>query len=469
MDKYKKLFSNTLIFGIGTFSSKILVLLMTRLYTQYMTPADYGAVNLVIQAGNLLLPLATVGITNGIIRFGLDKAVNKADVFTTGILTFICGYGMLLLFEPLLTKIPYFEGRIWMVYLFLFTSSLRSLCSQFVRSRQLIRLYALDGILSTITTILFTVLFLVSLDMGITGYMLAIILSDALSALFLFFTASLHRYFRITRLNTGVTGAMLRYSVPLIPTTIFWWITNTSDHYIVTHILGDAANGLYVAAYKIPTIIVLVSTIFMDAWQVSAVTENDNIDKERYGRFFTRIFTAYQAAIFVVSAGLILFAKVIIKILAAQSYYDAWRYIPILLIATDFSCMVTFTGSIYMVEKRSVFTLVTTLLGAVINVVLNLLLIPQLGVNGAALATFVSYFVVFVIRAIHTRKIIRINWQPVRLTVNTLILAVQSVVILYSFQGWVYVEILLTAVMLVLNMGPLLATVQKIFKKAKRA
>ena len=299
--------------------------------------------------------------------------------------------------------------------------------------------------------------------------MLAIILSDALSTLFLFLTASLYKYLKIKRLNRGVLNAMLRYSVPLIPTTVFWWITNTSDHYIVTYILGDAANGLYVAAYKIPTIIVLVSTIFMDAWQVSAVTENDSVDKKRYGRFFTKIFTAYQAAIFVVSSGLILFAKVIIRILAAQSYYDAWRYIPILLIATAFSCMVTFTGSIYMVEKRSVFTLVTTLLGAVTNIILNFLLIPKLGVNGAALATFVSYLVVFVIRAIHTRQIVDINWQPVRLTINTLILAGQSIVILYSFQGWVYVEILLTALMILFNIGPLLATVQKIFRKTKKA
>ena len=110
MDKYKKLFSNTLIFGIGTFSSKILVLLMTRLYTQYMSPADYGSVNLVIQAGNLLLPLATMGITNGIVRFGLDRAVNKADVFTSGVLTFTCGYGILLLFEPCCPGYPTLKG-----------------------------------------------------------------------------------------------------------------------------------------------------------------------------------------------------------------------------------------------------------------------------------------------------------------------------------------------------------------------
>lgn len=84
VDKYKKLLSNTLIFAIGTFSSKLLVFFLTRLYTAVLTESEYGAVDLIQQTGNLLLPLVTLGITNAVIRFGLDRGVKKAMYLRRG-------------------------------------------------------------------------------------------------------------------------------------------------------------------------------------------------------------------------------------------------------------------------------------------------------------------------------------------------------------------------------------------------
>ncbi|MFR1759779.1 MAG: lipopolysaccharide biosynthesis protein, partial [Christensenellaceae bacterium] len=82
MDKYKKLVSNTVIFAIGTFSSKLLVFLLMPLYTRVLSESDYGVVDLLMQTGNLLLPLVSLGINNAIIRFGLDKSSDSREVFT---------------------------------------------------------------------------------------------------------------------------------------------------------------------------------------------------------------------------------------------------------------------------------------------------------------------------------------------------------------------------------------------------
>lgn len=76
MDKYKKLIYNTFIFGISTFSSKILVFLLLPLYTRILSNADYGVVDLIVQTANLLIPIVSIGVTNGVIRFGLDKSNN---------------------------------------------------------------------------------------------------------------------------------------------------------------------------------------------------------------------------------------------------------------------------------------------------------------------------------------------------------------------------------------------------------
>lgn len=181
VDKYKKLLSNTFIFGVSTFSSKVLVFLLLPLYTRILTNADYGVVDLIVQTSNLLIPIVTVGITNGVIRFGLDRSINRNDVFSTGLFTIFCGFGIFLLFEPLLTKVQYISGYTLLIYCFVFMSSLRSLCTQFVRAKLMVRLFAFDGVLSTITTIAFTVLFLVVFKLGINGYILAIIMSFFLS------------------------------------------------------------------------------------------------------------------------------------------------------------------------------------------------------------------------------------------------------------------------------------------------
>lgn len=461
MNKYKALLSNTVIFAIGTFSSKMLVFLLMPLYTRVLDNNEYGTVDLIIQTGNMLLPLVSIGIINGVIRFGLDKTYHKKDVFSTGVISVIIGFTVLLLFEPLLSKMQYIQGHTALIYVFILMSSLRSLCSQFVRAKGLVRLYAFDGILSTITTILFNLLYLVALNWGILGYVLAIVSSDFLSIMFLMTTAKLGRYIKFRGLDSVTFWAMLRYSIPLIPNTLFWWITNVSDRYLVTYMVpaGAAANGLYAVAYKIPTVINLVSSIFMDAWQMAAVSEKKGKKRDI---FFSRVFYNYQSLIFTAASGLILFSKLITMILVSEDFYESWQYIPFLLMATTYSCMVSFLGSVYMVEKKSVMNLVTTASGAILNIIFNLLLIPKYGVNGAAFATFISYFSVFLLRVLDTKRYMKVRWQAAKIALNTIVLLLQSWVLIAEFPFWILIEILLTGVMMVLNLGAILASLRKI-------
>lgn len=468
MDKYKKLISNTLIFAIGTFSSKVLVFLLMPFYTRVLTRGQLGTADLIVQTSNLIIPIVSVGISNAIIRFGLDRSNDKRDVFTGGITILGCGYILFLLLRPVLVRIPMMEEHITylhLIYLYVFASCLRALCSQFVRAREYVRLYAFDGVLSTATVILFNVIFLVVFHLGITGYVLATICSDLFSAIFLFWIAKLYRFIQFKRMDWDVAKEMLRFALPLIPANIFWWITNVSDRYFVAYMINNEANGLYAMAYKIPTMIILVSGIFTDAWQMSAITEQDS----GRDRFFTNVASAYQAIIFTAGSGLILFTKVLGKILWAPAFYDAWQYVPFLVLATVFSCFVTFLGSIYMAEKRSVATLVTTIAGALLNIILNFLLIPHFGVNGAAFATFVSYFIVFVLRAVDTRRFVKIYWNLPKLMSNIAVLLVQCWIMLQARKNWVYPVAALCALVIAINFRLLLMNAHKILSRRKRA
>lgn len=462
MDKYKRLASNTLIFAIGTFSSKLLTFFLTRLYTAVLEQAEFGITDLIQQSGNLLLPLVTLGITNAVVRFGLDKGVRKSDVFTTGLLSLAGGFVVLLLIAPLLGMIELLSGRVWLLCLFVLMSSLRSLCAQFVRADNRIKLFAVDGILSTITTILFNVLYLVVLDWGVFGFIFSIVCADALSVIFLFAVARLDRFIKFRGLDTAISRSMLKYAIPLIPNTVLWWITNVSDRYIVTAVWGEEYNGLYAAAYKIPSLIMLASGIFMDAWQISAITEEKERDK-----FYTRVMSMYSVFLFAMASGIVLFTRVIPHVLFAPAYYEAWKYIPLLVISMVFTCMVNFLGSIYMVEKKSVRSLVTAAISAVINILLNLWWIPLYGVNGAAAATLVCYLVVFAIRLVDTRRYIRICWNWVRLIGCTVLLLLQTVLLLTEVPLWWLWEIVLFAAVLTLCGKELWNSVKGVLRRSK--
>ena len=462
MDKYRKLISNTFIFAVGTFSSKVLVFLLMPLYTNVLSEEQFGMVDLMVQVGNFLLPIVSCGIINGIIRFGLDKYYKKSDVFTTGFLTVFAGFGILLLLEPLLSNIPYLKENTFLIYIFVLMSSLRSLCSQFVRAKGYVKLYALDGILSTATTIFFNVLYLVVLKWGINGYMLAMISADTLSSIFLFYLAGLRHYLHFRRLNLSTAREMLRYSVPLIPNSIFWWINNMASRYLIAWFLGAQANGLFAVAYKIPTIIVLMSNIFMDAWQMSAVSDTSS----KRSSFFTHVFLCYQASICTAASGLILFSKVITKILVSDAFYPSWKFIPFLLLSTVFSCMSTFLGSVYMVEKKSILNFITTGIGALVNVGLSFFLIQtDLQANGAAIATFISYLLVFLLRVVDTRRFLPMKFHFSRLVFNTVVLLAQAIIMILEIRGWILFELLLTGLMVIANIGSLFATLRRLLAK----
>lgn len=468
MDKYKKLASNTIIFAIGTFSSKILSFLLMPFVTRMMTTADYGSADLIQQTVNVLIPIVTLQVNSAALRFSLDKAKNKADVFTVGVRTTIIGFIVFLFFAypiSLITINDFKLGEyIVLVYVFVLVSGFRQLCQQFVRGSGRVKLYAIDGIIATATTLLFTFLFLSPLKMGVTGYILAIIASDACSVIFFFVTAKLYKGIRPHLMEKRIAGQMLKYCVPLIPTVILWWIINVSDRYMITYFVDSSANGLYTAASKIPNFVILFSQIFIDAWQLSAVDEYGDRKK---ARFFSKVFRVYSGGVFAVASALILFCQLFTKILVAPSYYDSWKYVPILIIATTYSCIVNFLASVYMAEKKSFMALLTASSGAVTNIVLNLVFIPKMGANGAAIATVCAFLMVFITRGANTRKYVKMNFQLPTMIVETVILIVQSALILWLKSGVVLyvIEALLFALMFLVNIRQVKELLDLIFAR----
>ena len=472
MDKYKKLASNTIVFAIGTFSSKLLTLVLTFFYTRVMATGDFGGATLIQNAVNILVPIVTLAVNSAALRFALDKNSDKKCVFSTGVATTVIGFAVFCLFAPVVMRITIndfnFGQYTILLYLMLLGSSLRQLCQQFVRGCGHVKLYAVDGVIATATSAGFTFLYLGAFHWGIYGYILAIFTSDMLSVLFMFVVAKLWRYVNFrTGLRKSTVFPMLKYCIPLIPTIILWWIINVSDQYMVTYFNG----GIYTSAYKIPNFVTIFASIFIDAWQLSAVDEYDNKGKSE---FFTKVFKTYSGALLAVGALLIAGSRIITDLYLGEDYYDSWHYVPILVIATTFSNLVNFYASVYMAEKKSMLSMMTAGTGAVLNVVLNFILIPVIGPYGAAIATAVSFVVVFVIRVINTKKFVNIKINYFTFIPSVVLLLAAAAVMIFEVAGeWgsFGIACALAVCVILINIKSLLAIVplvlQRFFKKRK--
>lgn len=299
--------------------------------------------------------------------------------------------------------------------------------------------------------------------MGIVGYMLAIIIADFCSVIFLILGSKAYKNISFGKLDFAITRQMIRFSLPLMPTSLLWWVVNVSDRYFVKYMIDSSANGLYAASYKIPTILTLVSAIFLDAWQISAVSENKSKSRNK---FYSDIFRSFQGAIFVVGSVLILTAKLVTKLLLAESYYASWQYIPMLIFATVFSCFVVFMGNIYLAEKKNIATLLTTVLGAALNLALNGPFIKIFGVQGAAIATCISYFVVYAARVIDIKRCDKdMQLSSWRVLVNSALMLTQTLIMILEVTFWLPLQILLLAATVVFNYKMLLQLIKKVLKK----
>lgn len=462
MNKYQTLAANTILMSVGTFGSKLLVFLMVRFYTGYLTPAEYGTADLITQTANLLIPLVSLDITDAVFRFAAERRGGRTEAFSVGLRVITLGSAGLLLVIALLQGVPAVRAYGFLLASFVIASCYHALCAHFVRARGNTALFAAQGLFNTALFIGLNVLFLAVFHWGIRGYVLSTTVANLITTGLLVFRARLWRYAGLAP-RRGLRRQMLRYCIPLIPTAVFWWIMGVSDRYMVKWFLGSDANGIYAVAYKIPTILTILATVFMDAWQLSAIAESDG-DRQAHLRFYGRIWDAFASAVFLCAGGIIALSPLLIRLLAEEAYYSAWQYIPVLTLSMAAAAFSNFMGSVYVVTKQSKASFWTSLVGAGSNIVLNLWLIPQIGLQGAA-ATFLSCLAVFLIRLVNARQLLPFPLSGRKLALGVGILLLQTLFLLFRWPGWLPVQIAGLLALLLLGLPAILATLRVVFHR----
>lgn len=426
-NKYSYLLKNMGILTISNFGSKILSFLLIPLYTSVLTTSEYGTYDLYLTTLSLFIPILTLNIVDAVIRFSMDSKYDTNKVFSVGVNYILKSCVVFLVIISLNHVFDIFKifNDYWIYLFFMYIGNVvYDLFVRFARGIDRVVDVAIAGFLNTAATLLFNILFLLVFKYGLIGYFRATIYAYLVAIVYLAIRISVFKRYNFKQ-DYQLKSEMLSYSKPLIVDTLSWWITNVSDRYIIIWLVGVAANGIYSLAYKIPSVLNLFQSIFMQAWILSAVKEFDN----KAGKFYSDIYSIYNTALVMICSILIIFDKMIAKILFAKDFYSAWQYAPFLMISVLFGSLCAVYNGIFNAAKDSKTLANTTLCGAILNIIGNVVLVHFVGTIGAAISTMLSYLCVWGLRTYKIKTIIKLKLPYLRHICSYFILLFQCIVL----------------------------------------
>ncbi len=402
-EKYSYLIKNTGILTISNFGSKFLSVLLVPLYTSILSTEEYGTYDFIATSIELMLPVFTLNIFDAVFRFAMDKEENRHVIFRVGMKIYymsLFGVMVFLVINSFLNVFRLFENYNTGWILLYASMAFYSFMQQYAKACERIKSLAIAGVLNTITICICNILFLLVFKWRLNGYLAAYILGAMIPSLYLFIEQKCYRILVLTtdkEKGKLLQKEMIRYSRPLILTNISWWIISASDRYMVTGICGIAQNGIYSIAYKIPNILSTVQHIFSQAWLISAVREFDTKDHDF---FYRKVYNQYCAIHVLLCSIIILLTRPISSLLYADEFYEAWRFVPWLVISSLFSGLSGYMGGILTAKKDTKALSMTTFSGAIFNVIFNFIFLFRYGTVGAAYATVLSYFLTWLLRIV---------------------------------------------------------------------
>lgn len=430
---YKRLASESAFYALGSVGGKLVLMGLLVLYTNYLSASEYGTVDLVASVVQLALPIVSLSVYDSTFRFIItaDKTV-RSQVLTNSILIVSAGNLVLALIAAVIVLVSHHDNEL-VIYgcAMLIAQAYRAVLSQFARGSGRMAVFAVDGLLLATVTGISGAFFLISLSMGIAGYFLSVILANVFSVIVLVVTTDALQMLRWKAWDAGLAHNMIRYSYPLIPNAVLWWLMSTSSRVVIVLLLGAGANGLFAVASRIPGLVTIFTSVFSQAWQVVSVRESG--EGEHAGIYSNTFDVFVRVNLIAVSAVLVLI-KPASAALFGDEFYQAWSLVPLLLFAAIFSNLSMYVGTAYITAKRTGGILQTSVVGGLANVILSFALIPFLGVLGAALSKCIASLAMLTIRVVQTRTLFRLQLRWRTLSILLAVVLCQTAVLYFGFS-----------------------------------
>ena len=414
-ERLKELLRHSAIYGLGSIVARILGVLLLPLYTRYLSPGDYGLIETLVALSAVLAALVAQGMKSAFFRFYFDSAeegrrllvVRTAFWYVMGAATVVLVAGLALAqpISSLLFGNGHHVGLVVAAFVGLWAAMNYEQMTSLFRVEQRSTSYVIATLCNVALTIGATILFVVGFRWGPVG-----VITGNFTGTLIVYSALLLRSRHVLgfQFSRPLYRAMNRFGLPLVPSALALWLTNFGDRFFLVKLADAHEVGLYSIGVRVSSAIILLLTAFRLAWPAFAYSiEDDQEARRTYSFVLTYVF--YLACWLALALGLL--APWILHVITTRPFYSAANTVaPLAFAGAAFAGYVVVQIGTGRARQTRTNWLVTGA-GAVVNIALNLALIPPYGRTGAAIATLVAYAFLFAAMAWRAHLVFPVPYQ----------------------------------------------------------
>jgi O-antigen/teichoic acid export membrane protein len=400
----------------------MLAFILLPLYTRYLSPEDYGKVDVIFAVTVVVIPIVTMQVGFACYRFLFDSndpadqrelISNTMAVFLSGSLAFSALYLAFIAFVPVEYGLA--------ILLFIVLGGLSQLMQTLVRGLRKNALYSVLGVVSTVAMLTANLVFIVGYNMKSIALLLAPICGNIAVIVIAAARLKLFSFLDFRLLNLDKIRSLLTYSAPLVPDSICWWLMLGFGRVYLNYQDGPEAVGIFAVANKFPTLLTTFYSIFILAWKENAITQFTAEDRDAYySAVYNRQIKIILGAIIVLLPA----TRLVIEFLLGDAFRSCYQYVPLLFLSAALSMFAAFWGPGFESAKKTSGILISTLWAFAANLIANVLLVPVLSIYGVAIANVAAYSVLYITRMKQSRKFFTITTEIMQVSVLALIAAV---------------------------------------------
>ena len=434
---------------VGTLSTKILSVLLVPIYAYYVSAEALGEYDYVLTIANVIMPIAFLSVWEAILRYCMKEngGIGKESVISSSLA--FSGTVILALSLICAAVSIFYSNKKFLIclYIFVILQGITYVWQYAARSLGESKQFVISGIASSAVLIISNVVNLIVLKLEYTGLVLSFILSHLVTVLILEYKIKLISKFKMSTVSFGIIKKMLTFSIPLVVNTISMWLYSGASRIIIRNFIGSYENGLYSFASKFSLVITLFSSVISmavieEAYSYKTLDEY----REKLSSLIATVSKAYFSLILLAVPAINILYTVAFK---NTEYYKSADYVFLLLLTALFTALSNNYGSAFQVTDKTKYITFTTLLGAVISVVISLVLVNVIGIYGILFGGTLGPFVMMLSRAVYAKKAtgLSVNWWK-----NILFLIIGSIISLAmaKFKSIIFQFIIFTLILSVL-------------------
>jgi len=404
------IFKNTALYTIGNIIPKAASFILLPIYTIYLSTADFGIIQSVLSLTPIFLIIFSFSMGASVFRLYFDYKTEdeKKTFFSTIFLfsLFVSTIFLILLLilggfiEKIYSSIPFYPYFIFVIITSYITNFF-DLPQKYLMIEDKPIQYVLLSLLRFSMNACLILFFITNKNEGATGYLKAGVFSS-LILLPIYLSIS----FRMInfRFSFSILKKTLVYSLPLVPTLLSAWVLDLSDRIFLERYFSLEEVGIYSLSYKIAGIVLIVVTSFNMAYR-PLFFKLANLSDQDHGKSLIFKYNYLFILIFLLLVFIVSFlSKEIVFLLFNENYYAAYLYIPIIALSYVFSVAGGLVNRFFEQSKFMVVNMTIHIIIAMLNLILNYLLIPIFGAYGAAVSTVISLLVGFIASYLYSRK-----------------------------------------------------------------